>query len=187
MASVASDQSSTMPRGRKRRDVTGKIVGRKFACETAGCGRSFTRAEHLQRHLLNHSTGEHTCNRCRAHFKRRDLLGKTTFPYHCGNVEACMTWPGHATHVLQDYTVQEWILLSARCIFRFHRFYTVFCLFRSFLDDGACLSTKLPVPRRWFVMICPHCTLSNSICCFAYCVALHLVEVSLTVALEHCR
>ena len=79
MASVASDQSSTMPRGRKRRDVTGKVEGRKFTCETAGCGRSFTRAEHLQRHLLNHSTGEHTCDRCRAHFKRRDLLGKTAF------------------------------------------------------------------------------------------------------------
>jgi hypothetical protein len=80
MASVASDQFSTMPRGRKRRDVTGKVEGRKFACDTAGCGRSFTRAEHLQRHLLNHSTGEHTCDRCRAHFKRRDLLGKPAFP-----------------------------------------------------------------------------------------------------------
>jgi hypothetical protein len=45
-------------------------------CDNDGCGRSFTRAEHLQRHLLNHSTGEYTCDRCRAHFKRRDLLGK---------------------------------------------------------------------------------------------------------------
>ncbi|XPS70937.1 hypothetical protein M3J09_003133 [Ascochyta lentis] len=63
-----------MPRGRKRRDVAGKVEGRKFVCDNAGCGRSFTRAEHLQRHLLNHSTGEHTCDRCRAHFKRRDLL-----------------------------------------------------------------------------------------------------------------
>jgi len=37
----------------------------------------------LQRHLLNHSTGEYTCDRCRAHFKRRDLLGKNDalFPW----------------------------------------------------------------------------------------------------------
>ena len=67
-----------MPRARKRRDAAGKNEGKKFSCQNDGCGRMFTRAEHLQRHLLNHSTGEHTCDRCRAHFKRRDLLGKDT-------------------------------------------------------------------------------------------------------------
>lgn len=82
MASITSDQPSTMPRGRKRRFATSKVEGRKFVCDNAGCGRSFTRAEHLQRHLLNHSTGEHTCDRCRAHFKRRDLLGKRNISYH---------------------------------------------------------------------------------------------------------
>jgi len=78
MAAVAPDHTSLVPpRGRKRRE-TGKPEGKRFVCSNEGCGRSFTRAEHLQRHLLNHSTGEYTCERCRAHFKRRDLLGKNT-------------------------------------------------------------------------------------------------------------
>ncbi|KAL1651220.1 hypothetical protein SLS58_000558 [Diplodia intermedia] len=47
---------------------------KKFACGFDGCGRAFTRSEHLQRHLLNHTAGESTCERCRAHFKRKDLL-----------------------------------------------------------------------------------------------------------------
>ncbi|KAF2465101.1 uncharacterized protein BDR25DRAFT_380184 [Lindgomyces ingoldianus] len=68
----------SIPRGRKRNDVAngkGEVRAvRRFTCEKEGCGRSFTRAEHLQRHLLNHSTGDHTCARCRAHFKRKDLL-----------------------------------------------------------------------------------------------------------------
>lgn len=82
MNPATSDQPSTMPRGRRRRDIASKVDGRKFVCDNAGCGRSFTRAEHLQRHLLNHSTGEHTCDRCRAHFKRRDLLGKNDIPLY---------------------------------------------------------------------------------------------------------
>lgn len=79
MTSIASDNVSAMPRGRKRRDAQAKNEGKRFICDNDGCGRSFTRAEHLQRHLLNHSTGEYTCDRCRAHFKRRDLLGKIPF------------------------------------------------------------------------------------------------------------
>lgn len=51
-------------------------AAKKFACAFDGCGRAFTRSEHLQRHLLNHTAGESTCERCRAHFKRKDLLGK---------------------------------------------------------------------------------------------------------------
>ncbi|KAF9633498.1 hypothetical protein BFW01_g4392 [Lasiodiplodia theobromae] len=49
-------------------------AAKKFACAFDGCGRAFTRSEHLQRHLLNHTAGESTCERCRAHFKRKDLL-----------------------------------------------------------------------------------------------------------------
>ncbi|EME81725.1 uncharacterized protein MYCFIDRAFT_50372 [Pseudocercospora fijiensis CIRAD86] len=46
----------------------------RWVCDAEGCGRSFSRHEHLQRHVLNHAEGEHTCERCRAHFKRPDLL-----------------------------------------------------------------------------------------------------------------
>ena len=43
-------------------------------CPRPGCGKSFTRFDHLQRHMLNHSTWSSTCSRCRRHFKRPDLL-----------------------------------------------------------------------------------------------------------------
>lgn len=83
MASTTVESASSGARGRKRRNLS-KNEGKKFVCTNDGCGRSFTRAEHLQRHLLNHSTGEYTCDRCRAHFKRRDLLGKN---------DALFPWP----------------------------------------------------------------------------------------------
>lgn len=55
-----------------------KAKDRKFGCNYPDCGKTFTRAEHLQRHELNHrpppDTG--TCKRCSAHFARPDLLGK---------------------------------------------------------------------------------------------------------------
>lgn len=47
----------------------------RFACQFDGCGRSFGRQEHLQRHVLNHTSGDFTCDRCRTVFKRPDLLG----------------------------------------------------------------------------------------------------------------
>ncbi|EME43068.1 hypothetical protein DOTSEDRAFT_80593 [Dothistroma septosporum NZE10] len=46
----------------------------RFECQARGCGRSFSRQEHLQRHVLNHSDTEYTCERCRTVFKRPDLL-----------------------------------------------------------------------------------------------------------------
>jgi hypothetical protein len=49
---------------------------RRFVCTHAGCSKRFTRAEHLQRHALNHTPGAATCPRCSAHFKRPDLLGR---------------------------------------------------------------------------------------------------------------
>lgn len=47
-------------------------------CRHPGCNRSFTRAEHLRRHALNHEQPRSgfTCERCSVHFKRSDLLGE---------------------------------------------------------------------------------------------------------------
>lgn len=47
-------------------------------CKHPGCNKSFTRAEHLRRHALNHDQPRSgfTCERCSVHFKRSDLLGK---------------------------------------------------------------------------------------------------------------
>ncbi|KAI0969467.1 fungal-specific transcription factor domain-containing protein [Xylaria arbuscula] len=47
---------------------------RRFVCTHPGCNKRFTRAEHVQRHALNHTAGQYTCLDCRAHFKRHDLL-----------------------------------------------------------------------------------------------------------------
>ncbi|KAI1427768.1 fungal-specific transcription factor domain-containing protein [Xylaria sp. FL1777] len=47
---------------------------KRFVCTHTGCNKRFTRAEHVQRHALNHTAGQYTCLDCRAHFKRPDLL-----------------------------------------------------------------------------------------------------------------
>lgn len=52
------------------------VSEKKFVCNFEGCSRAFTRHEHLQRHSQNHDGSDHTCDRCRAHFKRRDLLDR---------------------------------------------------------------------------------------------------------------
>ncbi|KAJ5894356.1 hypothetical protein N7495_006047 [Penicillium taxi] len=46
------------------------------ACHYPGCSKSFTRAEHLRRHYLNHEQPRDgfTCERCSVHFRRPDLL-----------------------------------------------------------------------------------------------------------------
>ncbi|KAH0429874.1 C2H2 finger domain transcription factor [Colletotrichum camelliae] len=45
-----------------------------FTCSHPGCSKRFTRAEHMQRHALNHQPGGLSCDLCSAHFKRPDLL-----------------------------------------------------------------------------------------------------------------
>lgn len=52
------------------------VNDKRFVCDFGGCNRAFTRQEHLQRHSQNHLGGDYTCERCRAHFKRRDLLDR---------------------------------------------------------------------------------------------------------------
>ncbi|KAI1354735.1 fungal-specific transcription factor domain-containing protein [Xylaria sp. FL0043] len=65
---------------RTTRNTTGSQEGgnrageKRFMCTHSGCNKRFTRAEHVQRHALNHTAGQYTCLDCRAHFKRPDLL-----------------------------------------------------------------------------------------------------------------
>ncbi|GAD99297.1 conserved hypothetical protein [Paecilomyces variotii No. 5] len=49
---------------------------KSHACDFPGCGKSFTRAEHLRRHALNHQQDDNSCERCGVHFTRPDLLGR---------------------------------------------------------------------------------------------------------------
>ncbi|KAI1075773.1 fungal-specific transcription factor domain-containing protein [Whalleya microplaca] len=60
----------------KRRSRDAGVPRRVFTCSHEGCGRSFSRSEHLHRHQKNHTDGDATCPRCRAHFKRQDLLDR---------------------------------------------------------------------------------------------------------------
>ncbi|KAF3396448.1 Zinc finger protein klf1 [Penicillium rolfsii] len=47
---------------------------RSFSCKEPGCGRSFIRQEHLQRHRLNHQPAEiFSCDICPKSFVRQDL------------------------------------------------------------------------------------------------------------------
>lgn len=61
--------TSEGPRSRRGRD-------RSFKCSISGCEKSFTRAEHLHRHALNHTNVDWPCDLCTVNFKRKDLLGK---------------------------------------------------------------------------------------------------------------
>ncbi|KIX06269.1 uncharacterized protein Z518_04244 [Rhinocladiella mackenziei CBS 650.93] len=55
---------------------TATIKPKKYVCSWEGCGKAFTRSDHLQRHVLNHGVGDSTCPRCSLHFKRPDLLDR---------------------------------------------------------------------------------------------------------------
>ena len=50
---------------------------KEFRCTWGTCSKSFSRAEHLHRHALNHNEDTGTeCHRCAAVFKRKDLLDR---------------------------------------------------------------------------------------------------------------
>ncbi|KAL4864481.1 hypothetical protein BDV12DRAFT_176159 [Aspergillus spectabilis] len=49
-------------------------MANRHHCPVPGCGKSFSRPSHLQRHVLNHSKSQWICSRCTASFKRPDLL-----------------------------------------------------------------------------------------------------------------
>ncbi|KAH8887205.1 hypothetical protein GQ53DRAFT_874278 [Thozetella sp. PMI_491] len=59
-----------------RRPRRGRPPGRRFECTYTGCGRFYSRAEHLQRHKLNHTPRElYVCPvaGCTLSFVRKDL------------------------------------------------------------------------------------------------------------------
>ncbi|KAL0943453.1 C2H2 finger domain transcription factor [Colletotrichum truncatum] len=76
-----SDSQSTMTGQNHRHNSVSSdgFLGEEktFTCSHPGCDKRFTRAEHMQRHALNHMPGGLACDICRAHFKRPDLLSKS--------------------------------------------------------------------------------------------------------------
>ncbi|KAH7351226.1 fungal-specific transcription factor domain-containing protein [Rhexocercosporidium sp. MPI-PUGE-AT-0058] len=63
---------------------------KEFRCTFGSCTKSFSRAEHLHRHALNHdeTKGVNTCERCHAVFKRKDLLDRHTSRHREKDAEA---------------------------------------------------------------------------------------------------
>ncbi|QSZ33518.1 hypothetical protein DSL72_005086 [Monilinia vaccinii-corymbosi] len=64
------------PRKRRR---TRKGLGKKFECSEEGCGKSYSRAEHLNRHQLNHQPKQiYNCDYegCSRTFVRQDLCNR---------------------------------------------------------------------------------------------------------------
>ncbi|KAJ5484567.1 hypothetical protein N7453_012035 [Penicillium expansum] len=69
----------------------------KHPCQHPGCSKSFTRAEHLRRHALNHEQARngYTCERCSVHFQRSDLLARHMERHEKRDLEA--GGPGQGT------------------------------------------------------------------------------------------
>ncbi|KAL9098298.1 MAG: hypothetical protein Q9163_006021 [Psora crenata] len=70
---VGNDDSNGKPRKRKR---SRKGLEKSFACSQPGCGKSYSRAEHLYRHQLNHAPKKiYHCDHpgCERTFVRQDL------------------------------------------------------------------------------------------------------------------
>ncbi|CEL11298.1 hypothetical protein ASPCAL14401 [Aspergillus calidoustus] len=72
--SVLDASSASNPRNLYCMDSPRVRSKRSFACKEPGCGRSFLRQEHLQRHHLNHAPQEiFSCDLCPKSFVRQDL------------------------------------------------------------------------------------------------------------------
>ncbi|KAI9893263.1 MAG: hypothetical protein M1814_000391 [Vezdaea aestivalis] len=74
-ADAADDKDDGEGRSRKRRRSR-KGLDKKFPCRTEGCNKSYSRAEHLHRHELNHNPKrQYFCGwvGCDRHFVRQDL------------------------------------------------------------------------------------------------------------------
>jgi len=74
--SPTSSRSSSISSASSSSSKFSDGIKKKFGCTHPGCGKSFSRSEHLHRHALNHKDGNNTCLRCSAHFRRRDLLDR---------------------------------------------------------------------------------------------------------------
>lgn len=71
------EANQTAGRGSRGATTAAPTREKAFACTHPGCTKRFTRAEHLQRHALNHVPGGGAaCPLCQAHFKRPDLLSE---------------------------------------------------------------------------------------------------------------
>ena len=55
-----NDEEGTQTGGQRKRKRSRKALDKKFQCPEQGCGKSYSRAEHLYRHQLNREFYETT-------------------------------------------------------------------------------------------------------------------------------
>ncbi|OAA68412.1 c2h2 finger domain containing protein [Niveomyces insectorum RCEF 264] len=73
------DNSSNSDGPARKRRRSRKGLDKKFECPHIGCGKSYSRAEHLHRHQLNHTPKQiYVCDYpgCERHFVRLDLCNR---------------------------------------------------------------------------------------------------------------
>ncbi|KAI0523686.1 fungal-specific transcription factor domain-containing protein [Xylaria bambusicola] len=76
---IKNENSSNSEGPVKKRRRSRKGLDKKFECPTEGCGKSYSRAEHLHRHQLNHTPKQiYRCNfpDCNREFVRLDLCNR---------------------------------------------------------------------------------------------------------------
>ncbi|ERS98920.1 hypothetical protein HMPREF1624_04113 [Sporothrix schenckii ATCC 58251] len=74
-----ADNSSNSDGPARKRRRSRKGLDKKFECPHSGCGKSYSRAEHLHRHQLNHTPKQiYMCDfpGCERHFVRLDLCNR---------------------------------------------------------------------------------------------------------------
>ncbi|KAH0369504.1 hypothetical protein KCU65_g3228, partial [Aureobasidium melanogenum] len=73
------DEDGTNPRPPKRKRTSSKPKDKRYECPHEGCDKSYSRAEHLYRHQLNHAPKQiFHCDfeGCDRHFVRQDLCAR---------------------------------------------------------------------------------------------------------------
>jgi hypothetical protein len=102
MLRVDMENSESGQRVSTRKRSSRKGLPRRFTCEHAGCNKQYSRAEHLQRHSLNHEPKRvfrcHSDGCCQT-FVRQDL-----FDRHVERHSHAQSWPqsSHETVPTQD-------------------------------------------------------------------------------------
>ena len=91
MFHVAMDAAESGQRPAARKRSSRKGIPRRFTCEHPGCNKQYSRAEHLQRHTLNHEPKRvYRCSSdgCSQTFVRQDL-----FDRHVERHRHTQSWP----------------------------------------------------------------------------------------------
>ncbi|KAM0723732.1 hypothetical protein Q7P37_000722 [Cladosporium fusiforme] len=92
--------------GVKRKRASREGLPKRFPCQHPGCDKRYSRAEHLQRHALNHSSNPlYRCRQdgCRQHFVRQDLFERHVARQHTS--DQLQASPAMGSTEIQESTI----------------------------------------------------------------------------------